>query len=326
MIARTLDNYGISGTDLFKEANIDLSSPNDPENRVPSINMQKAWHLSVQATNDPCFGLAVAKNIQPAALHGLGFSWIASDTLKDALNRLVRYYRILVNAGEIVLEEKDKTLFLWLKIPEHGGRIAYASLDMGLGMFVQLCRLTAGPSFSPIRVEFQRQDPENEKEGSSKEFTDYFDCEIAYGQQENKIGFSVEDLEKHLPTANSALARANDQIVIDYLARFEKHNITNQIRSTVIEQLPSGVPSQENIASQLHQSVRSLQRRLKEEGTTFKQLVDQVRQELAKQYLKEHQRSIGEITYMLGFTEPSNFTRAFKRWVGVSPQQFREST
>jgi AraC-like DNA-binding protein len=94
----------------------------------------------------------------------------------------------------------------------------------------------------------------------------------------------------------------------------------------LITWLHDGIPKQESIADTLHISLRSLQRRLREEETSFKGLLEDTRQALAQQYLRENHRSIGEITYLLGFSEPSNFTRAFKRWTGQTPAEFRDTT
>ena len=181
-----------------------------------------------------------------------------------------------------------------------------------------MCRLTTGSDFSANDIELQRPKP-----GCHSNIKNFFNCPVKYEQAENKIGFDLNRLKSSLPTANPALARVNDEVDSQYLARFERSNMTNQIRAIIIEQLPSGVPSQENIASQIHQSVRSLQRKLQAEKTTFKKLLEQTRLELAKQYLSECQRSISEITYLLDYTEPSSFTRAFNRWTGVNPLQFR---
>lgn len=319
MVARTLERYEVDSQQIFAHAGVDLTSMSGPESRVDSAAMQKVWHSAVKATNDPCFGVAVAENIQPNALHGLGFSWIASDTLLDGLERLARYYRVLVTAGEVILEEQEASLSLWLKIPQHNGRIAYASLDAALGMFIQMCRLTAGQDFNPDKVELQRPAPSN-----PDKLLKFFGCPIQFDSRENKIYFLRSRLDVSLPTANPALARVNDQIVVEYLARFDRRDIVNQVRAYIIEYLPSGIPGQEAVAKSLHLSLRNLQRKLKAEDTTFKQLLDEIRQELAEQYLREQQRSVGEITYLLGFTEPSNFTRAFKRWTGKSPIEFRD--
>lgn len=96
-----------------------------------------------------------------------------------------------------------------------------------------------------------------------------------------------------------------------------------QVRSSIIERLHDGTPNQETIAESMHVSLRSLQRRLNKEETNFKTLLETTRQELALHYIRETHRTLGEITYLLGFSEPSNFTRAFKRWTGKTPAEYR---
>ena len=96
-----------------------------------------------------------------------------------------------------------------------------------------------------------------------------------------------------------------------------------QVRAKIIERLPSGHVTQEEIAQELNMSLRNMQRRLRGEGTSFTQLLDDTRRTLATQYVRSRRLSINEITYLLGFSEPSNFSRAFKRWTGLSPSEFR---
>ena len=120
------------------------------------------------------------------------------------------------------------------------------------------------------------------------------------------------------------LARINDQVVIDYLARFDRNNVVTRMRSILIEQLPSGRPNQETVARAMNMSIRALQRRLRDHGTSFREVLENVRKELAVSYLSEPHRSIAEISYLLGFTEPANFTRSFREWKGVVPTKFRE--
>lgn len=99
MVARALDDYDIDSASLFASAGIDLTAVNSTEARVSSISMQKVWALAVTATNDPCFGIHVAKTLQPVALYGLGLAWIASDTMKSGLQRLAQYFRVLVSVA-----------------------------------------------------------------------------------------------------------------------------------------------------------------------------------------------------------------------------------
>ncbi len=128
-----------------------------------------------------------------------------------------------------------------------------------------------------------------------------------------------------MATANPELVRINDQNVTDYLAHLDRHDVTMQVRAKLIERLPSGQVTEEEIANSIHISQRSLQRRLKEQGLSFTQLLANTRSELGLQYVRDPQRSFNEIAFLLGFSEPGNFIRAFKRWHGKSPSEYRLS-
>ena len=127
-----------------------------------------------------------------------------------------------------------------------------------------------------------------------------------------------------LVTANPELVRVNDRIVTDYLARLDRNDVVMQVRSKLADRLPDGQLDEAEIAAMLNLSRRSLQRRLGEQGMTFTQLQEQTRRELALQYVRDPRYSFGEIAYLVGFSEPGNFSRAFRRWHGVSPSQYRE--
>ncbi len=319
VMASTLVKYGCDSPALFKQAGIDVTQNMAANDRVAAISMQKLWRIAVQETGDESFGLVYAENLHLGALQGLGFSWIASSTLHDAFMRLVRYYRIISSAGEVILEDNADQYKLWYKIPAPKGVAAPASLDAVLAVFIQLCRFAKGDSFCPCRVELQRQKPED-----TSKFDAFFKCPIDYDSNENCLHFDRKELESQLPMANPELARASDQVVIEYLQRHDKGNIVSQIRASIIEWLPSGTPTQERVASDVHMSPRSLQRKLSELGTSYKVLLEDIRKDLALHYLGESGRSIGEVTYLLGFSEPSNFARSFKRWTGVTPHEYQQ--
>ncbi len=318
LLAQTLRSYDIDPAPLFKQADIDLHEISNPDARFSTQKTQKLWKLAVKATDNPCLGLHAVQHFQPAVLHGLGFSWLASDTLLDALNRLVRYSRLINTAVEFRLEVNSGTTDLVAAVPDIFPDIVYAAIDFGMAVFLRMCQLTAGEAILPVHTTLQRPAP-----ADKDEFTKMFGPSIEYGAMVNRLCFDSEMINQHLMTGNPELARINDQTVVDYLARFDRANISMQVRSKIIEQLPDGIPKQGEIADTLHVSLRSLQRRLKEEETSFKDMLEDTRKTLAMQYLREPQRSIGEVTYLLGFSEPCNFTRAFKRWTGKTPAEFR---
>ncbi|HCK75886.1 MAG TPA: hypothetical protein DHW07_01925 [Gammaproteobacteria bacterium] len=133
-------------------------------------------------------------------------------------------------------------------------------------------------------------------------------------------------MEQILPGANPLRSRINDDVVSDDLGRYELADFATQVRRLLIESLTESGSDQAAISRQLNVSVRHLQCELQERSLTFKMLVEEVRRELAISYLMEKQRSIGEITYLLGYTEPANVGRSFKNWTGKTPGAFRAST
>ncbi len=320
MMVRALGTYGVDSVRLFTSAGLEADAHQGNDQRVMAVAMQKVWRMAVSETGDEAFGLTFADQLHPAAIQGLGFTCVVSNTLYDVFLRLVRYYRIISSAGEIVLEEQNDQLRLLYRIPGKRGAAAPASLDAALAFFLQLCRLTQSDSFNPILVELQRPRPSD-----TQPFDDYFRCTIQYDRDENALTFDRHGLNQPLPMANPELARANDQVIIDYLKRHDHGDIINRVRSVIIDSLPSGAPSQESVALSLNASSRTLQRRLKANGQTFSELLDSIRNELAQQYLAVPNRSVGEVAYLLGFSEPGNFARSFKKWTGKTPLQFQSS-
>lgn len=322
VIAKALDREGLDADMLAKEAGIDLKQARLPDARMPIIKQQRFWRLAVERTGNPCFGMSLIDLMQPGIMQGLGFSWLASDTLEDAFNRLVRYCRVLSTAVDMKFTLEDKTFALHINGPEKFHDFEYAAADATMAFFVQLCRNAVAETIQPVLVCMQRPEP---PVACTQQLEAFFRAPISYSQAENILYFDESMLKQALPFAHPELARVNDKVVMDYLAKVDQHSITLKVRSHIIDHLPNGAPKQENIAESLNMSLRKLQRKLQDENTNYKDLLEDTRRSLAKNYIKQNNRSIGEITYLLGFSEPSNFTRAFKRWTGKTPANYRES-
>ena len=251
-------------------------------------------------------------------LHGLGLAWLTSDTLLDALNRLVRYSRFVNPAWEFHVEIKPNTTDLVVTVPDIFSSVAHVVTDVGMAVFLRMCQITFVQSILPVHVTLQRPLPP-----CQDEFADMFGPSIEYNAATNRLCFDSDQVNRSLLTADPKLARINDQTVVDYLAQFDRSSIAMRARLKIIEQLPHGIPKQGSIAEALHVSPRRLQRQLKEEGTSFKELLEDTRMTMAVQYLHESHHSISEISYLLGFSESAHFCRAFKRWTGKTPGVFR---
>ncbi|WP_369960332.1 helix-turn-helix transcriptional regulator [Pseudomonas benzenivorans] len=150
-----------------------------------------------------------------------------------------------------------------------------------------------------------------------------FQAQLRFNAAHYALLFERADLDTPLPTANEALAQLHDRFAGEYLARFSESRVTHLARQVLCRQLPQGEPKREAVAQALHLSQRTLQRRLQEEGTSFQQLLDDTRRELAEQYLGQPNLTLLEIAYLLGFADPSNFFRAFRRWFARTPGEYR---
>ena len=320
LVAQTLRTYNCEPEPLFEQAGLDISLLANPDTRYPGNRVQHLWQLAVDTSGDDCFGFVAGEQVQPVVLHGLGFSWLASDTLRDSLTRLVRYSRLISTAANMHLRDTDQGLDLVILPPTGVKHVAAAFQDAGMTGFLRMCRLTAGDEIDPVHVSLKRPRPT-----CHERLEAYFRAPVEYDADINILSFDKQLVNTPLSNANPELARINDQAVIEYMARFDRDSLTMQVRSRIIERLHDGTPNQETIAQSLNVSLRSLQRKLNDEDTNFKTLLESTRRELALHYIRETHRSLGEITYLLGFSEPSNFTRAFKRWTGVSPIAYRES-
>jgi AraC-like DNA-binding protein len=146
---------------------------------------------------------------------------------------------------------------------------------------------------------------------------------VRHGQPHNSITFRRSDLERPILAADEELATLLDGIADRYLERRMAGRFAVRVRDSLLSQLPHGAPSKSDVASRLNMTERTLLRRLKEEGTTFAEVFDRLREELAFQYLNHDEMSLSDIAEVLGFSDYGTFSRAFKRWTGRRPSDVR---
>jgi AraC-like DNA-binding protein len=318
LILRGLNKYDQDPLSLLRQVGLNPDLISQPEARYPVDRIQLLWQRAVEITGEEAFGILVMKEIQPAALQGLGFSWLSSDTLKDAIQRLIRYIRFISTAAQLDFYEKGNEYHLVFDfVPGAYKKPPLpVSVDAGVALIVQMCRLSAAPDFVPSRVDLCRKAPKN-----LSPFKQFFKTTVNFSAKRNALVFTREQIEKPLEFSNPELARANDETVIRYLVSFDQENISCKVRAKIIDLMPMGVPKQKDIAHSLHLSLRSMQRLLKKENTNYRIIVNDIRVDLAHQYLKSMSYSIGQVAYMLGYSEPSSFIRAFKRSTGILPSK-----
>jgi AraC-like DNA-binding protein len=317
VIKKTLDLAGHDGAALVREAGLDPRLLDDPNARYPVSQTGQLWKIALRETRDPCFGFKVASQVTQGTFHALSYSIASSSTLKDAFERMERYARIFSDAGELKFrvhgEEYHFTFTPKAALPDE-------SVDAFVSVYVRMCRALAGDrSLSPTRIELRRPRP-----ADASCFDKVLRAPLSFGASRNLLVYARADLERPLEGGNPELASHHDEIARKYLARFSRDNLMARVESVLLDRLPHGEPSQGDIAQALHLSARTLQRKLAEQGKSYKEILDTTRHDLAVSYLKDREYSISEVTYLLGFSDTSSFTRAFRRWTGRSPTEFRQ--
>ena len=312
----TLEEKGVDADELFARCGIDPNQRFDSEARYPVYATNRLWQAAIYKTKNPSLIYEVVPKIKPYMLHAVGHAWIVSRTLLDALKRFVRYHRMLSTNVEVKLEEAQGSYQLVVNVIDP---MESLNSDGVLTFTLHMCREAYGQDLTPLQVQLTRMEPRDDSI-----IEKFFGCHIAYGMPDNVIIFNPSDLNRKLKGANASVANAMDNVIIEYLANLDANDVVSRVKKYVAETLVHGEPSKQDIADELGMSARTLQRRLDEEGTSAKHIIDETRHQLALTFIAQPQYSIKEVAYGLGFSDPSNFARAFKRWTGKTPRQFRK--
>ncbi len=317
-VAEALDERDINSREIFASAGIDIATSRDPAMRYPADQMTRVYQLSEEVTGDPAFGLSIAEHVHPTSLNALGYSLFASRDLESFCHRIVRYFG-LVSTNAVTEVESDAREFRLSMLPAIG-LTCYAPQDAWLATLLRFSRFIYRPTFNPLRVSLRRPEPAR----NLGRFSAWFGAPIEFGSSRNTLAFDIRDMTVRLPAANAELARQNDEVVMSLLRQIGRGDIIARVRASLIGLMPSGECSKHNVAAQLNMSERTLQNRLTSRGTSYSMLLSETRRELAEQYMHQRLHSVSEVAFLLGFSEISSFSRAFRAWTGESPSRYRE--
>jgi AraC-like DNA-binding protein len=307
LIVQALKERGIDADALLRDARLRAEQLLDHDSRLPLAGVSRLWALSVAATQDPCFGLEVGRLWHPTTFQALGYAALASRTLHEALARLVRYCAAVSNGAQLELIEGPEVTLRIDSVVSYDSTATASAVQAASGAIVKLGEV-CGRALHLSAVTFQQSD-----HGFRPRFEDYFKCPVTFNAQANTVVFSAQELDAELSTGNPDLVQGNLRLVADYLARTSAGELSARMRPQLMRSLPSGEVNELDVAHLLHMSLRSMQRKLKEEGTSFRGLLDDTRRELAEGYLRN---GLGQsqIAFLLGFADASSLARALRRW------------
>lgn len=311
-----LEHHGVDAAELFRKEGLAPEKMSEPNARFPVSRLEAAWNHAAALIPDPCFGLRGARAWHPSMLGALGFAWMSSSTLREAFGRWARYGCIVHSSHKLRLTQSDTGLEV---CPEPLlGDTPPAAVDAWFAAIVAMCRMSVGDTLDPVAVCLCREQPP-----CAGDYEALFRCPVYFSSPENSFVLPLAAVDRPLASANTALAQLHDRVLAETMHGHDRSDFVAQVTRSLIDRLPSGPVTEARMAKILGLSQRTLQRKLSEEGTSFGQVFDSVRKELAMDYVSGSDISLIEISYLLGFSEASSFSRAFRRWTGRAPRTVR---
>jgi AraC-like DNA-binding protein len=319
-IIDAVKSEGIRPKELYRAVNFDPALIDDPDNRIPFSQLVAFYEHGARLTGDDAFGLHIGERAEPELFDVLGYVVIHSPTFGEAINRLIRYHSIWSDGAFYNLDIKGPRARLTYEYAAGLTGVRRHDSEMTLSILVSFARRGTGVDWTPQEVSFQHSKPE-----SISEHQRIFRSRIHFDRPINELVFDSSLLALAMMKADPGLCVILDRHAQELLSRRPRAGgFINQVRQLLGQALKVGdEPRIETISQKLGISVRTLQRKLKEENTSHQDLLDELRSDLSKRYLQEPQLAICEVAYLLGFSEPSAFHRAFRRWTGVTPKEFR---
>jgi len=322
VIGRALAAFGIDSDEVLQEAGIDLEDYVRTKKRVPYRSMDKLYRLVVERTGDPSIGLDLAEFVNPTVYEAMGVALLCSSTLRNFFRRFERYFDVVTTLESGRFYDTDYGgYFATHPNVDYRAETFGCHADVFSAVILKLMRLVYVPDYTPRRVDLAWTPPVEYQH----RYPEFFGCEVVFSAPLTAIHVDSGDLDIPLPGKNANLAFQNDQLAKVVLSDLKQDSLQSQVYSRLIEFLPAGECSREKVASSLFMSESAFQKKLNAEGSSYQEILDRTRSELAQHYLGKGGMSISETAFLLGFTDSSNFSRAFKRWLGISPSDFREA-
>lgn len=318
ILGRLANARGIDGDALLRSAGLDPALTAHLDGRYAFDGIAAAWIEMASRVGEPAIGLEAGQHYRPLDLQALGVAFLSSDTLLTALHRVDRYERLLnTRIDYTVVEDKD-TVALECGGLELAGFARRIFEDARTSIMLDMCRSGVDGPLNPIAVSFPYPAP-----ADLGPYFGLFRCQPTFDAKISRLVFRSADARRPFTTANRELARSNDLVLDRMLRQLDTDDLAGSVERAIIDALPSGCPTQSTVARQLNMSARTLQRRLAEQDTSFSDVRARTRRNLAQAYVADPNVAVAEISFMLGFSEVSAFTRAFKQWTGLPPAAFR---
>jgi len=321
-IGETLEaDYGVDPVPVYTALGLDPAGPGEAGARVPNRVVAAMFERALELTGDPAVGIRVGQRSEARHFFVIGYTWLASATLAEAMSKLLRYEAIL-DSGEtaLSLEREGGSLVLSERYPKPDDYPGKLRVDNEIASVLKMCRLSTGRDVLPRKLEVYLP-----ADAPTDVYAPLVRGPVQRSKTRTALHFDPADLEAPLAGSIPDVVEATSRIADRYLGTLDDSKVAHQVRAQLVQMLPSGAVDQEKVAARLYRSASTLQRQLSAEGTSYRDVLDDTRCELAQAYLRDGRHSQTETAFLVGFSDQSNFSRAFRRWTGKSPGEYRKA-
>ena len=312
-----LANLGVDADEVLRRSGLDPAELYQANLRTKFSGQPRFWKAAVELSGDPCIGLHLGEEMPVYKGQILEYLFLSSQTFGDGLRRVLNYQRLISDAlhGQVT-ETPSPCLTSYFS--EHQHATSHLAEAMVLGLIKGFQAVTDG-TFKPEKIVFNH--PPNT---DIAEYQRIFQCPVEFNAKSFQLFFPASMLSYRSLYAEPELLNLHIQAADQHLAVLQQQDLITEVRSQLGALLESGETTLANVANRLGVTPRHLRHQLDLAGTSFQRLLNDYRNRLARRLLSQTDEGISEIVYLTGFSEPSTFYRAFRRWEGTTPIEYRQ--
>ncbi len=319
-IEELIARHGGDVESIFGRATIRTDQLASPINELNLLQFCALFEEAARQTGYDNFGLQFGQGFAPQRLGAIGYIAITSPTLAAGLQNLVRYFPAHQESSVLTVEAERDLLWLTYQIVDPRIKARRQDAELSLGMFCNILRNALGPDWAPLEVHFEHQRPDGGREHERR-----FGAPTLFGQRTNAIAFKREALSRPMSACDPYLFAVIEPFLAQRAAtRRAPTDYVAALKQEIKLQLGEGSSTLKALARRMGVETAELQRRLRELGVSYNDLLRAARQDLALRYVRESDMPLTEIALAVGYSELSAFSRAFRAWTGLSPQRYRQ--
>lgn len=314
--------YGQEGLDtaqILERSGIDPKQLADPVARIPHEKLIKMWEVAGELSGDPHFGLHLAEKVPVIPFNAGDYAAMTSKNLRESLYNLSRYIRISSDAVKIDIQFDSDLTHVFADL-SGGAKPNKHHTDFWVLYLVRYIKGLLGLSVPLASVGFNHEEPDD-----TSVYQSVFNSKIKFNERNSYICYESKYLDATSVCADLSIHKLHESMALKELQALNDVGILPRVKRAISDALPAKVVDINAVASALNVAPRTVQRQLANEGVTFKKLVDMARKEYAISEMENTSLSISEVAYRLGYQDMGSIYRAFKRWTGMTPVEYREN-